>query len=139
MATTITQKLVFKNATLKKIYDLYMDAKLHSKIAGSPAKISRKLGADFSVHGGYITGKNIYLIKDKLITQTWRAQDWDSMEPDSIFTILLESKGKDVVLHAIHAGVPDKSAAGIDKGWHDHYWKPWKQYLAGKEITRPQM
>jgi hypothetical protein len=38
-----------------------------------------------------------------------------------------------------HANVPDDSAADIEKGWFDHYWNPWKQYLAGKEITRPQM
>lgn len=60
-------------------------------------------------------------------------------DPDSIFMISLEKKGKDVVLHAIHANVSDKAAAGIDKGWHDHYWNPWKQQLAGKKITRPKM
>lgn len=83
--------------------------------------------------------KNIHLVKDELIVQTWRAMDWDKSAADSIFTISLEKKGKDTVLHAIHAIVPDKSAAGVGKGWHDHYWNPWKQHLAGKTITRPTM
>ena len=139
MAKTIVQKIVFKNTTSKALYDLYMDAKKHSMISGGPAEISAKEGTKYSVHGGYITGKNLQLVKNKLIVQTWRAVGWDKNDVDSTFIINLEEKGKDVVLHAIHANLPDKAAAGIDKGWHDHYWNPWKQHLAGKEITRPKM
>ena len=52
MAKTIEQKLVFKNTTPKAVYDLYMNAKLHSHITGGPAKISDKVGSSFSAHGG---------------------------------------------------------------------------------------
>ena len=139
MAKTITQKVVFKNTTPKALYALYMDAKKHTLIAGSPCIISAKEGSKYSVHGGYITGKNLQLIKDKLIVQTWRAKDWDKKEVDSTFIINLEQSGKDVVLHATHANVPDKNAAGVAKGWTGHYWNPWKQHLAGKTISRPKM
>jgi len=139
MAKTIEQKVVFKNTAPKALYDLYMKADLHSLIAGGPVKISDKEGAAFSAHGGYITGKNLHLIKDELIVQTWRAMDWDKKELDSVFMIRLEKNGKDTVLHAVHALVPDKAVAGVEKGWHGHYWKPWKQHLAGKKITRPKM
>jgi len=53
---------------------------------------------------------------------------------DSTFIIFLEPKGKNVVLHAIHTNVPDKDYEGINKGWHQHYWEPWKKYLAGKPV-----
>jgi activator of HSP90 ATPase len=139
MPKTISQKVVFKNTTPKELYELYMDAKLHSALCGSEAKISKKEGAPFSAHGKYISGKNLHLVPNKFIVQTWRAVDWHKDELDSIFSIQLEAKGKDVILHAVHSNVPDKAAAGIDKGWHDHYWKPWKQHLAGKKITRPKM
>ncbi|MEO8151262.1 MAG: SRPBCC domain-containing protein [Bacteroidia bacterium] len=139
MAKTIEQKVVFKNTTPNALYNLYMDPKQHSMITGGPAKISEKVGSAFSAHGDYITGKNLHLVKDKLIVQTWRAQGWDKDDVDSIFMIRLEPKGKDVVLHAVHANLPDKAVASVDKGWHDHYWKPWKQHLAGKPITRPKM
>jgi hypothetical protein len=52
---------------------------------------------------------------------------------------VLEPSGKDTILYAIHSGIPETKAEGIDKGWYDHYWKPWKQHLAGKKITRPTM
>jgi len=139
MAKTIVQKVVFKNTTPKVLYDLYMDAKKHSMVTGGPAVISAKEGSSYSAHGGYITGKNLQLVKNKLIVQTWRAQGWDENDVDSTFIINLEQKGKDVVLHAIHANLPDKHSGHIDKGWHDHYWNPWKQHLAGEPITQPEM
>ena len=139
MSKNISQKVVFKKTTPKAVYDLYMNAKKHSKIAGSPATVSSEPGSAFSTHGGYITGQIIEVVKNQLIVQTWRAQGWKKSDPDSIFTIYLEQKGKNVVLHAIHAMVPDKHADGISKGWHQHYWEPWTQHLAGKPITRVAM
>lgn len=139
MAKTISHKVLYKKTTPKILYELYMNAKKHSMIAGSPAQISTKEGTGFSAHGGYINGTNLKLIKDKLIVQTWRAQTWDKSEPDSIFLIMLEPKGKDVIMHAVHANVPDAHVESIDKGWYGHYWNPWKQFLAGKPITRPVM
>ncbi|HEV7620582.1 MAG TPA: SRPBCC domain-containing protein [Flavisolibacter sp.] len=140
MSRNITQKVVFKNTEPKALYDLYMNAKKHSVATGAPARITNKTGEKFAVHNGYITGENIYLIKDSLIIQTWRAVDWDKKEPDSIFIIKLEPKGKNTILHAIHTSIPDKYADSIDKGWHLHYWEPWKKYLAGKPIEKsPEM
>ena len=139
MAKTISQKVVFKNTTPKALYDLFMNSKKHTMIAGAPAKISSKVGGAISTYGGYFTGQNIHLEKDKLIVQSLRAQSWDQKDPDSTFIISLEQKGKNVILNAIHANVPDKHEAGLAKGWNEHYWNPWKQHLAGKKITRPQM
>ena len=139
MPKTITQKVLFKNTAAEALYNLYMDAKLHALVTGAPAKISKKAGTAFSAHGSYISGKTLHLVKNELIVQTWRGEDWNKKDADSIFMISLERKGKDTMLHAVHANVPDKEAAGIDQGWHDYYWKPWKQQLAGKKITRPEM
>src|SRR5215212_4337986 len=136
MPKTIYQKIVFKNANPKDLYDLYMDAKKHSTATGAPAKISAKEGEGYSAHNGYISGKNLQLVKNKLIVQTWRAQSWEKADVDSTFIIFLEEKGKDVVLHATHANIPDKYVESITKGWHNHYWKPWKKYLKGKPVAK---
>jgi activator of HSP90 ATPase len=136
MPKNIVQKVVFKNTTPKALYDLYMDAKKHSLVTAAPAKISAKVGAKFSAHGSYITGKNLQLIKDKLIVQSWRGSDWDKSDADSTFIIQLESKGKDVILEAFHINLPDKQAKSIDGGWYTFYWEPWKKYLAGKPIDK---
>jgi activator of HSP90 ATPase len=130
MPKNICQTVLFRNTTPRALYELYMNAKKHSKVTGAPAKISAKTGTRFSAHGNYITGENLLLIKNELIVQTWRGADWDAADSDSTFLIQLEKKGKNVVLRAVHSVVPDKHAGGIEKGWFDHYWKPWKNYLA---------
>jgi activator of HSP90 ATPase len=137
MAKNIVQKVTFKKTKPEKVYELYANAKKHSAIAGAPVKVSTKAGAPFSAWDGYITGNTVLAVKDKLFTQSWRGSDWTAESPDSQFTIVIEPKGKDVVLHAIHAGVPDEHAEHLAKGWHDHYWNLWKQQLAGKAIKRP--
>jgi activator of HSP90 ATPase len=135
MTKTIIQKVLFKNTAPEILYGLYMNAKNHSMVTGAPAVITAKEGSKYSAYGNYISGKNLQLIKNRLIVQSWRASDWEEDDTDSTFIINLEPKGKDVILHVIHANLPDKQAESINKGWHDYYWKPWKQYLAGKAIT----
>ena len=98
--------------------------------------MSSKVGGKYSAHGGYITGENIYLIKEKMIVQSWRTKEWSKEDPDSTFIIHLVQKGKDSVLHMIHTNLPDKHAESINKGWHAHYWEPCKKYLAGKPIAK---
>jgi len=137
MGKTIIQKIVFKKAKIKDLYELYMSAKLHSLITGGPVTINQKVGASFRVFDGYITGKNLQLIRNQLIVQSWRGSDWDAKADDSVFMISFEQRGADALINVVHANVPDTVVGSLDKGWHNHYWKPWKQWLAGKPITRP--
>jgi activator of HSP90 ATPase len=136
---TIIQKEVFKNTTKKSLYELYMNAEKHSLISGGPVEIADKVGTSFTAFGDYITGRNLMLIKNELIVQSWRGSDWDKEDSDSVFMISLEQKGKDAVLNMVHANVPDKQEENLAKGWIDYYWNPWKQHLEGKTVTRPEM
>ena len=130
MAKTITQRIVFKNIPATALYDTYMDAKEHNAAVGVAAKIQNKEGTKFSAHENYVTGKNLQLIRHKLIVQTWRASDWSKSDLDSTFILAFEQRGNDGIVNMTHANVPDKHVAGIRKGWDDYYWKPWKKYFA---------
>ncbi len=132
MTKTITQKVVFKNTTPKDLYELYMDAKKHSQSTGATAKIEAKEGTKFTAYDDYISGKNLQLVKDKLIVQSWRGSDWAKGDMDSTFIMNLEPKGNDTILHLTHANLPEKEADDIKKGWTDFYWSPWKKHLAAK-------
>ncbi len=129
MATTILQKIVFKNTTVETLYNLYMDAKKHSDVIMAPVNIQNKEGASFTAYDDYITGKNLQLIPGKLIVQSWWASDWNEKETISTFILLLEQKGKDAIANMTHANVPDEQYNSIKEGWDQFYWKPWKEYL----------
>jgi activator of HSP90 ATPase len=131
MPKTITQKVVFKNTNVGTLYSMYLDSKHHTAITGgNPAQISAKEGTKFSAHGGYIVGKNLQLVKNRLIVQSWLGTDWAKGESDSTFIMLFEQKGKDAIIEMTHANIPDKNVKGIKQGWVDYYWTPWKKYLA---------
>lgn len=138
MARTITQKVVFKDTTVKALYELYMDAKKHSAATGKKAKIKKKEGAKFYVCDHYAKGRNLLLEENKKIVQTWKAKDWTKADADSIVIISFEQKGKDAELELVHANVPDKHAAGIPKGWDDFYWRGWRKYLATKAAEKKE-
>jgi len=133
---TLTQKVVFKNATTDELYDMYMDAKLHSMLTGDAAKITKKEGASFTAYGDYIKGKNLQLVPGKLIVQSWRGKDFKKSDMDSTFILHFEKKGNDAVLNMVHANVPDAEADGIKSGWNDFYWIPWKAHLAGQKMKK---
>ena len=133
MPKTITQKIAFKNAKGSDLYSMYLDSRQHTKMTGNmQAKISGKEGVGFSAHGGYCWGKNLQLVKDKLIVQSWRAADWNNNDIDSTFILSFEQKKNDALLTMVHANVPDNQAANLKGGWNDFYWKPWKKYLSEK-------
>jgi activator of HSP90 ATPase len=136
---TIIQKVVFNNTTTNQLYYLYMDPKIASEIAGNPVQISETPGSKMEAFGGYITGKILQVVKNKLVVQSGRGSDWTNTDSDSAFLLSFEQKGSDCVLNVVHANVPDDKSENLDKGWYDHYWNPWKQYLEGKPITRPAM
>jgi activator of HSP90 ATPase len=113
-----------------------MNAKEHSVSVGVIAKIQNKEGAKFSAHDSYVTGKNLQLIKDKLIVQSWRASDSKS-DVDSTFILLFGQMGNDGVINMVHANVPEKHFAGVKEGWDDYYWKPRKNILLKKQKKMP--
>jgi len=109
-----------------------MKAKEHRASVGVAAKIQNKEETKFSAHDNYVTGKNLQLIKNKLIVQSWRASDWSESDIDSTFILFFEQKDNDGIIYMTHANVPSKHFAGVKKGWNDYYWKRWKKYFAGQ-------
>lgn len=130
MLKTILQTVVFRNTARKDLYNIYMDSSKHSLITGTKAIISASEGGRYSAYDNYIKGKNLQLIKNKLIVQSWRASNWSKKEVDSTLILLFESKEKDTILYVTHANVPEKEFTNLKKGWNEYYWKPLQKFLS---------
>lgn len=122
---TIKQTVKFK-ASAHSVYEALMDSKKHSKFTGGPAKISRKVGGKYSVYDGYAVGKNLELIPDEKIVQTWIASDW-SKEQVSQVVFEIESSKSGCTLSFVHSNVPEEQFSSIKQGWIDFYWNPMKE------------
>jgi Activator of Hsp90 ATPase homolog 1-like protein len=96
---------------------------------GKPAEIIREPGGAFALFGGYISGRQLVLVPDKLIVQAWRAGSWD---PDSysIAKFALSDQDAGTKLIFDHTGFPNGEGSHLAEGWHINYWEPLAKSLA---------
>jgi activator of HSP90 ATPase len=132
--TPVIEQSVSFNATPAKLYELFMDSAKHSAATGMPAKVSPKVGGKWSAFGGMILGRNLVLIPNRRIVQTWRSSEWKKADPDSLLVVGFEkAAGSDTTVHLVHVGVPSYDHQGVTQGWVKFYWDPWKVYLAARK------
>lgn len=122
----IRQMVTFK-ASAHSVYELLMDSKKHSELAGDEAKVSRKVGGKFNI-GGYIEGTNLELIPDEKIVQSWRYEDWPEGHFSKATFSFKEEAGKTKMTFT-QTGVPVQFYNDIKQGWIDYYWTPMKEML----------
>ena len=128
MFATITDKVVFENASPNTVYDLLTDTEKHTAFTGAPSSVSKKEGDSFTAYGDYITGKNLHLEQDKLIVQSWFANGMDMKEP-SLVSIRLVPDGADTHVYLTHADIPAGKEQDMLKGWEEWYWMRMKEHL----------
>jgi activator of HSP90 ATPase len=132
----IEQKVFFK-ASPDDVYDALLDPKKHNDFTGSPATTSAEKGATFTAWDGYISGKNIELVKGKKIVQEWKTTEWPDGYPASRLELILTAKRGGTELEMMHSKVPAEQVADYSSGWKSSYWEPLKEYLAGREAKGP--
>jgi activator of HSP90 ATPase len=127
MSNHIKQTITFK-ASPHDVYEALMDSAKHTAFTGGAAEISREVGGEYMAYDGYITGKNIELVPDKKIIQSWRAVDWDEGYFSRVaFTFTAVPEG--TRLDFVHTDVPDGTEDEFTQGWIDNYWEPMKKYF----------
>jgi activator of HSP90 ATPase len=127
MSKPIKQTITFK-ASPHDVYETLMDSKKHAAFSGGKASISREVGGTYTAYDNYITGKNIELVPDKKIVQSWRAIDW----PEGVYstiTFKLTAVPEGTRLDFTHADLPEGTEEEFTQGWIDNYWDPMKVYL----------
>jgi len=127
MSKPIHQTVTFR-ASPHDVYEALMDSQKHAEFSGGAAKISRQVGGEINAYDGYIYGKNLELIPDKKIVQTWRAVDWPEGHFSTVTFVLTPDTGG-TRLDFTHTGVPDGTEAEFTQGWIDNYWEPMKRLL----------
>ena len=127
MSRLIEQIVTFK-ASPHAVYEALMDSDKHAAFTNNDAHISREVGGEYTSYTGYITGKNLELVPDQKIIQTWRAVDWLEGHYSQV-TFVLTPLASGTQLHFTHADLPDGTEAEFTQGWIDNYWEPLKVYL----------
>lgn len=135
MTPAIQQSVEF-GAPPETLYELYMDSKQHSQATGAPARLSRRVGGAFTAFSGQLRGKNLLLVPDKMIVQTWRADMWQKSDPDSILVIEFSKVKGGARVDLVHVNVPEHDHQGVTEGWRQYYWEPWHVYLEAAALKK---
>jgi uncharacterized protein YndB with AHSA1/START domain len=129
MCKTIKQKVIFR-APPDWVYRLLADSKLHTKLTGQKATISRKVGGPFSTRGGQVTGINVDLVPGERLVQAWRTKAF----PPGIFSMaafqLSRTKNGGTLLVLTHRGVPKEMIPKIEEDWRKIYWESVRKLAA---------
>jgi uncharacterized protein YndB with AHSA1/START domain len=142
-ADAIHQEIVFQ-ADPQRVYAALTDAKQFDKVvdlsgirqagalppeANKPTQITAAAGGEFTLFGGYITGRQIELVPNVRVVQAWRAANWDP-GVYSIAKFELVKQGTATKIVFDHTGFPKGAGKGLAAGWHKHYWDPLTKFLA---------
>jgi len=122
----LKQQVTFREGP-HEVYEIIMDSKKHSILAGDTAKISRKINGKFTV-GDYIEGVNVEIIPGEKIVQTWRYNDWPKGYYSKV-TFSFKEIPTGTRFTFTQTGIPAEFYDDIKQGWIDYYWKPIKEML----------
>jgi activator of HSP90 ATPase len=117
----------------KRIYSAWLNSKEHSAMTGAKATASAKVGGKFTAWDGYISGKNLELVPNKRILQSWRSTEFPAGHLDSHLLIKLDEVKGGTKVTLVHSETPEGQSASYKKGWLDFYFKPMKSYFQSKE------
>ncbi|MGB6442346.1 MAG: SRPBCC domain-containing protein [Thermoplasmata archaeon] len=102
----------------REVYNALMTTKGHIAFTGADARISPRVGGKFMAWGGYIHGKNLTLIPNRTIYQTWIPSDpkWPEGHESRVRYSLVATSGGTRVTFT-HTRVPVEHVGHLSAGW----------------------
>jgi uncharacterized protein YndB with AHSA1/START domain len=118
-------------ASKETIYKAWLDGKQHAAMTATAGAIaSAKVGDSFMAHDGYITGKNVELVPNSKIVQSWRTVEFSDDEADSVIEVTFEDAVGGTLVTLTHSNLPPHGTQ-YESGWQTHYFEPMKVYFGG--------
>lgn len=114
----------------RRIYDAWLDGQQHTAMTGARATASREVGGEFTAWDNYIRGKNLLLVENRKIVQSWRSIEFPDDAADSVLSIRLTEKHGITEVELVHADIPPGLSVQYQSGWVEYYVNPMQKYFA---------
>jgi activator of HSP90 ATPase len=121
----------FIPASPDQVYSAWLDSDEHSAMTGGQALITDQISGSFEAWDGYITGKNLELVRSSRIFQQWRTSEFEESDEDSLLEILFESEKEGTRIIIRHTNLPEHGMQ-YKQGWRDAYFSPMIAYFEAK-------
>lgn len=131
MRNVIQQSVTFP-ATAHTLFEMYITPAGHEAITGAKVIIGAEKGADFRAFDGMLTGSILAVVRPTLIVQSWRSMKFKPDDSDSTLVLTFSPEEDAGRIDLVHLDVPDHDYDGVNQGWEEHYWIPWRRYLENR-------
>ena len=101
------------------------------QLQSAASRIEAHPGGAFALFGGFITGRQLELVRNQRIVQAWRAADW-AAGVYSVARFELQAHGAGCRIVFEHTGFPEDDAKSLAEGWQSNYWEPMRKVLASR-------
>lgn len=118
------------DATPFELFELVVDAEIHSAATGFGATSSRRPGGAFSAGDGFITGTFVSLEPGQRVVQRWRTTEFADHDADALLEWLFAAEAGGTRLLLRHGGLPSGQGPRYEEGWRRHYFAPIHEWLA---------
>lgn len=115
-------------ASPSQVYEAWLDSNEHEAMTGGGAECNDVVGDAFEAWDGYIEGRNLELVKNQRIVQSWRTVEFDEEDEYSRLEIHLSPTSEGTLLTLIHSNIPEGQTQ-YEQGWVDNYFDPMKVYF----------
>lgn len=119
----------FISASPSEIYKAWLDGDQHAAMTGAPATGKAEVGVEYSAWDGYIFGRNLELVPEEKIIQSWRTSEFRDDDEDSLLEVYLKPADGGCDLTLVHHRIPENQP-DYEQGWRDHYFNPMKDYFS---------
>jgi activator of HSP90 ATPase len=128
----LVKQSVVLPASARELYAMYLNPRTHAAITGHKVAIGARPGARFRAFDGALTGRILQTVPGRLIVQAWRSKAFHKGDADSTLVLRFTASGKKGRIDLMHVNVPDHDYRGVNAGWKQYYWKPWRKFLAAQ-------
>ena len=115
-------------AAPEDVYQAWLDTDQHTKMTGSPARVSDQVGDEFEAWVGYIQGMNLKLELHHRIIQSWRTTEFETIDTDSLLEINFEAHEEGTHITIRHSKLPGHGMQ-YQQGWIDAYFIPMQTFF----------
>ena len=138
MSKTISEVIDFDVGTPEEIFNLYMDSQKQAEVSGYDFNIGQNVGDKFTALNGMVKGRNLYIIPNRMIVQSWRNLIWKKDTLDAVVTMIFTQHENGTRIELINANIPEKEQQFIGRDTLLDLWKAYIKSPKEKEVVEKQ-
>jgi len=105
-------------ANPKELYEILLDGNRMSMVTGG-AKIEKRIGGEFSLFNGAVTGFITEMNDGERFVQRWRFSSWRTGAFSTV-TITLSERNGETIVHLKQVGIPEDDKNRTEAGWRQN-------------------